>query len=301
MESIPYNKGLKPLFYRYFENFFAFIINLLTFISIILLILIIAFIFKESVAVFQYTTVIKFIIGKSWHPLADPPAISILPMLLATIAVSFLALLIAVPLGVGCALFISNVCSENTKRIIRPLIDVLVGIPSVIYGFIGMMVLVKFFETRFSVASGESLLAGGIILAIMILPFVVSTCDETMSKIAHRYIPSSQALGVNNWYMLAHLILPISRKGILAGTILALARAMGETMAVMMVAGNSPLMPISLFQQVMPIPALIALEMGSAPIGSPHYHALFGAGLVLMALLLVINVGIFYIRKKIDF
>src|SRR5699024_1912283 len=156
-----------------------------------------------------------------------------------------------------------------------------------------------FFEIKFNFASGESVLAGGILLAVMMLPFIISTCDETMEKVYKDYYQYSSALGISKSYMIRKIVLPNSRKGILAAIVLALGRGMGETMAVMMVIGNAPIMP-RLFQKCQTIPSLIALEMGMAEVGSLHYHALFASGFILMIMLFIINIVLHFIKKSID-
>jgi len=185
------------------------------------------------------------------------------------------------------------------KRFIRGIVDVLAGIPSVVYGFIGLLVLVKFFEVKFSFSSGESVLAGGIILSIMMLPYIISTCDESMEKVYKEYAQYSNALGVSKSYMIRKIVIPESRRSILASIVLALGRGMGETMAVMMVIGNAPIMP-KLLKKCQTIPSLIALEMGMAEVGSLHYHSLFAAGFILMLILFIINIFLYFIKKRMD-
>ena len=160
------------------------------------------------------------------------------------------------------------------------------------------MVVIKFFETKFLFAAGESVLAGGIILSIMMLPFIISTCEESMEKIYNEYSTYSNALGTSKSYMIRKVILPNSKRSILASTVLALSRGMGETMAVMMVIGNAPIMP-KLLGKCQTIPSLIALEMGMAEVGSLHYHGLYAAGFVLMMILLIINILLYIIKRKI--
>ncbi|QEK12411.1 phosphate ABC transporter permease subunit PstC [Crassaminicella thermophila] len=285
--------------HRKFEKIFAIIIKLLTFFSIIMLSFIIIFIIKESIPVFKKVSLLDFLFKMEWNPLGEPQSISIFPMILASIYVSLLAIIIALPIGVGSAIFLSSVLSEKIRKILKPAIDILAGIPSVIYGLIGLLVLVKFFEVNFDFSSGESVLAGGILLSIMILPYIISTCDESMIRISKQYKIMSEGLGVSKWHMIRYLILPASKKSIFAGSILALGRAMGETMAVMMVIGNSPVLP-KLFGKAQTISALIALEMGGAEVDSLHYHALFAAGFVLMMILFFINMIFHYIIKNID-
>ncbi|MGI5999046.1 MAG: PstC family ABC transporter permease, partial [Lutispora sp.] len=203
------------------------------------------------------------------------------------------------PIGVGRALLLSGYVKERPRLIIRGLIDIIAGIPSVIFGFIGLMVLVKFFEKFFDFPSGESVLAGGILLAVMVLPYIISTCDETMDKLYRKHSPAAQAMGISKIYILRTIVLPQSLRGIVAATVLAFGRAMGETMAVMMVIGNAPIMP-RLLGKCQTIPSLIALEMGMAEVGSLHYHALFAAGFVLIVILLMINVALYYVKRSLN-
>lgn len=282
------------------EKIFSLFIKICTFFSISLLAFILFFIIKESIPIFKKVSILKYLFGSGWRPLSSPPSFSIFPMILSTLYVSVLAIIIALPIGVGCALFLSSFIKEDIKEIIKAFIHMLAAIPSVIYGLIGLLVLVKFFENHFSISSGESILCGGILLSIMILPYIISTCEESMAKIQEKYKVSSDALGVSKWHRIYHLILPASRKSILVGTVLAFGRAMGETMAIMMVIGNSPIFP-KLLGKGQTISSLIALEMGSAQIESLHYHAIFASGLVLMVLLFIINIIFYYMKKNISY
>jgi len=281
------------------ENVFSLIVKLLTGISLLLLAFIVIFIFKESLVFFKEVSIFKFVSGRTWNPLGSPDKLSILPIILGTIYVSLIGILIALPIGVGSAVVLSSYTNQKVKRVARSVIDILAGIPSVVYGFVGLLVLVKFFEVKFSFASGESVLAGGVLLSIMMLPFIISTCDESMEKVYRDYSQYSSALGVSKSYMIRKIILPQSRKSILASIVLALGRGMGETMAVMMVIGNAPIMP-KLLKKCQTIPSLIALEMGMAEVGSLHYHALFASGFVLIIILLIINTILYFIKKNID-
>lgn len=280
------------------NDIFKYIISILTVFSLLLLSFIILFILKESIVFFKEVSIIDFILGRKWNPLDSPDKLSIYPIILGTIYVSIIGIVIALPIGVGNAIVLSSYTNGEFKRIMRSLIDILAGIPSVIYGFIGLLVLVKFFEVRFSFASGESVLVGGIILAIMMLPFIVSTCEESMEKVYNEYSKTSNTLGVSKSYMIRKIVLPSSKRSILASGVLAFGRGMGETMAVMMVIGNSPIMP-KLLGRARTIPSLIALEMGMAEVGSLHYHGLYASGFVLMMILLIINVILYIIKRKI--
>lgn len=284
--------------WKSFDRLFEAGIKILTLFSMLLLSFIIIFIFKESLVFFREVPIIKFITGSTWNPLQSPDTLSILNIILGTLYVSTVAIIIALPIGVGSAVMLSGYVKEKPKLIIRGFIDVLAGVPSVIYGFIGLLVLVKFFERVFDFSSGESVLVGGILLSMMVLPYIISTCDETMGKMYKKHSGPSKALGISKSYMIRTIVLPKSIKSIMAAAVLSLGRAMGETMAVMMVIGNAPIMP-KLLGKCQTIPSLIALEMGMAEVGSLHYHGLFAAGFVLMAMLLIINIALYYIKRGI--
>ncbi|MCC5909187.1 MAG: phosphate ABC transporter permease subunit PstC [Clostridiaceae bacterium] len=286
--------------YKIIEKIFSPIIRLLALCSVLILFLIIAFILKESLVIFKEVPILQFLLGRSWRPVSNTPTFSILPIILASMYVSVTAIVIALPIGIGCAMFISFFIGDVSREVLKSIINILAGIPSVVYGLIGLLVIVKYFEVRFSLVAGESVLAGGILLAIMILPYIINTCSESMIEIKKKYMATSDVLGVSKLYMISHLVLPAVSKAIIASTVLALGRAMGETMAVMMVIGNAPIMP-KLLGKAQTIPSLIALEMGAAYVGSLHYHGLFAAGFVLMILLLLINIILYYIRRNISY
>jgi len=281
------------------EKIFEILIKILTAFSVLILAFVVIFIFKESLTFFKEVSIWKFITGRKWNPLGPPEELSILNIICGTVYVSLVGIAIALPIGIGTAVVLSCYTNENIKRLIRGILDILAGVPSVVYGFIGLLVVVKFFEVNFSFASGESVLSGGIVLSVMLLPFIVSTCDESMGKIYREYSQSSRALGVSKGYMIRNILLPASKRSILASVVLALGRGMGETMAVMMVIGNAPIIP-RLLGKTQTIPSLIALEMGMAEVGSLHYHALFASGFVLMIMLLIINGLLYFIKNKMD-
>lgn len=288
------------MFYHRLEKIFATTVRACTVVAVFILALVIILIFRESLAIFQQISLTEFIFGAEWRPVSHNPRIGLRPVLAATLALPALALLLALPVAVGAALFLAYACPRIFRRPLRTVIDIMAGIPSVIYGMMGLVFLIPYMEKTFSMSSGDSLLAGGILLAVMVLPFMISVMAESMEAAGIRHVKASQTLGVSRWYMLRNLILPLSRKGMIAGAVLGTSRAMGETMAVMMVVGNSPLMPDTLLSRVKPIPSLIALEMGSAPLGSQHYHAIFGAGFVLLMLLLAINLVFYWLRRQME-
>ncbi len=271
------------------DKLFKLIIKVIAIISLSLIALIVLFIFKESIALFKDYSFTKFIFSKEWNPLSNPVELGILPMILSTLYISFLAILIATPIAIGAALYISFFVNKRLKNLIHSFISILAGIPSVIYGFIGLLVVVKFIEITFNKESGESVLAGAIVLSIMIIPYIISNLEESFTKIYNKYGKASSSLGVSKNYMILNLIIPSAKRSIIASIVLALGRAMGETMAVMMVIGNAPIMP-KLLGKAETIPSLLALEVGSSELHSLHYYGLYASGFVLMIVLIIINI-----------
>lgn len=274
------------------------LIAALTAAAMAVLAFVIYFIVREALPIFEEVGLGELVLGRQWMPIdfTGVTSFGIFNFLAATIYVSVVGMALALLVGLGAALYLSCQASDRVRGYLYPVIDLLAGIPSVIYGFIGLVTLVRLFM-RAGVSTGSCVLAAGVLLAVMLLPFLVSSCSETMLAARRNYLPASQALGVSKWYAAAAVILPASWKNILLAMVLAIGRAMGETMAVMMVMGNANLFP-RLLGKGESIAAVIALEMGTAVVGSSHYHALYAAGLVLMVLLCAINVTIGLIREK---
>lgn len=282
------------------DKIFAFFICGMTVFSILVLGFVIYFIVREALPLFSEVSVLDFLFGSRWMPVDYTGTVSfgIFNFIAATIAVSFTALALALGAGLGAAVFLAFVATERLRSFLYPFVDLLAGIPSVIYGFVGLQVLVKLF-LKAGVPTGSCVLAAGILLAVILLPFLVSSCCETMLKEKEKYELAACALGVSRWYAAATVILPASGRNILLSMILAIGRAMGETMAVMMVMGNANLFP-RLLGKSESIASVIALEMGTAVYGSTHYHALYAAGMVLMLLLFLINGLIGLIRSRME-
>lgn len=274
------------------------ILGLLTLVTVLLLAFLIFFIFRESLPAIREVGLANMLLGDSWRPIiySDAPSFGFRNMILSTLYVSALAVFFALIVGVGCALFLACAANERQRTLVMPYIDLLASIPSVVYGFVGLYIVVKFFE-KCGMATGESVLAGGIVLSVMILPYMISSCCDTMVRLRNRYQAASHALGVSRWYMAGQMVLPASVRGILISMALAPGRAMGETMAVMMVMGNSIGFP-RLLGKGETISSLIAMEMGIAVVGSTHYSALYTAGFVLMILLFAINLGFESLKRK---
>ena len=280
------------------DRLFQTVMGLFAFLTVLLLAFLIWFIFRESLPAIREVGLKALLLGEKWRPLiySGEPSYGMRNMILSTLYVSALAVLFALIIGVGCALYIACRATQRQRTLLMPYIDLLASIPSVVYGFIGLYIVVKFFE-KLGRPAGESILAGGIVLSVMILPYMISSCCDTMVRLYNCYEAASRGLGVSRWYMASQLVLPASIRGILISMALATGRAMGETMAVMMVMGNSLAFP-KLLGKGETISALIAMEMGIAEVGSTHYSALYTAGLVLMVLLFVINIVFEGLKKK---
>lgn len=240
-----------------------------------------------------------FIAGKEWFPTAEPAVqLGVLPLILGTLLVSFFAILFALPVGLATAIYMAEVADERVRKILKPIIELLAGIPSVVYGFFGLIAIVPLIHDWFNLPVGETALAGSIVLAIMALPTIITVSEDAIRNTPRSMKEASLALGANRWQTISRVVIPYSMSGISAAAILGIGRAIGETMAVLMVTGNSAIMPHSLLQPVRTIPATIAAELGEAPKGGVHYKALFALGCLLFIITLVINLWVQYISSK---
>ncbi|HLW08470.1 MAG TPA: phosphate ABC transporter permease subunit PstC, partial [Marinilabiliaceae bacterium] len=243
--------------------------------------------------------VADFFGGKEWMPTATPtPLFGVLPLILGTLLVSFFAILFALPLGLGVAIYLSELASNRTRKLMKPTIELLAGIPSVVYGFFGLVVLVPLVQKVFHLPVGETALAGSVILAIMALPTIITIAEDAIRNVPLAMREASVALGASHWQTIYKVILPYSRSGITAAAVLGIGRAIGETMAVLMVTGNAAIMPHSLFQSVRTIPATIAAELGESPAGGAHYQSLFLLGSILFIITMVISITAEVISKR---
>ncbi len=258
-------------------------------VSILAILFIFVFIFSQGLPIFERVSISNFLFNTQWRPTATSPSFGILPLVYGSLLVTGLALLIAVPLGILGAIYIAEISHPKLKEILKPVIEILSAIPSVVYGFFGLLVLVPFIKNTFGLPVGETALTGGIILAIMVLPTILSISEDAMSSVPREYKEASLALGATRWRTIRSVTIPAAASGISIGIILGFGRAIGETIAVMMVCGGSPIIPISIFSPVRTMPQTIAAEMGEAVFGSVHYNALFALGIVLFIITFLLN------------
>ena len=240
-----------------------------------------------------------FFVGQEWMPTSTPTAqFGALPLILGTLWVSFFAILIALPLGIGVAIYMSELAGERIRRLMKPAIELLAGIPSVVYGFFGLIVLVPLIQKIFNLPVGETAFAGSLVLAIMALPTIITVAEDAMRSTPAAMREASLSLGANQWQTIYRVVVPYASSGISAAVILGIGRAIGETMAVLMVTGNAAVMPISLFEPIRTIPATIAAELGEAPTGGTHYKALFLMGCILFIITLAMSIFAEMVSKK---
>ncbi|MGQ9787933.1 MAG: phosphate ABC transporter permease subunit PstC [Candidatus Hadarchaeaceae archaeon] len=257
--------------------------------SILAVFFIFLFIITQGLPLFIKVNPSDFFFNLTWRPTATPPSFGIIPLILGSLLVTGLALIISVPLGIFGAIYISEISGARIREMLKPTIEVLSGIPSIVYGLFGLLFLVPLIQKTFDLPTGETALTGGIILAIMVLPTILSISEDAMSSVPIEYKEASLALGATKWRTIRSVTLPAAASGITAGIILGFGRAIGETIAVMMVTGGAPVVPISIFSPVRTMPQTIAAEMGEAVFGGTHYNSLFAIGIVLFTITLILN------------
>jgi len=256
--------------------------------SILAVGLICFFLFANGLPAIAKIGAFEFLGGTEWSPADVPPVFGILPMIVGSLYVTAGAIIIGVPIGVLTAVFLSHVCPKRIYRMVKPGVELLAGIPSVVYGFFGMAVIVPL--------AGNSILAACILLGIMILPTVIGIAESALRAVPSQYYEGSLALGAGHYRSVFHVVLPAAKSGILAAVVLGVGRAIGETMAVIMVAGNQARMPVSLFKGVRTLTANIVIEMGYA--AELHREALIATGVVLFVFILIINMSFSALKRR---
>ena len=255
--------------------------------------------FKGKILDDHEISVSEVFTGKEWFPTATPaPQFGFVPLILGTVWVTVFAILFALPFGLAVSIYMSEVASERMRKVLKPVIELLNGIPSVVYGFFGLIVIVPLLQDVFGLPVGESGLAGALVLAIMALPTIITVSQDAMMNCPRSQREASLALGATRWQTIYKVVMPYSVSGITSAVVLGIGRAFGETMAVLMVTGNAAVIPLSITDPLRTIPATIAAELGEAPAGGPHYQSLFLLGVVLFFITLIINSSVEYISSR---
>ncbi len=270
----------------------------IAFVSIAFLLLILFFLIHEGIPIFQKVGIRDFLFGRFWYPTADPPDFGIFPLIAGSFFVTVVSALISVPLGIMTAIYLAEIASPGIREAVKPLMELLASIPSVVVGFFGMVLVAPFLQDFFDIATGLNLFNASLMLAFMSIPTICTISEDAICAVPGELKEASLALGANHLETIFKVILPASLPGVSTAVILGMSRAIGETMVVLMVSGGAAIIPESLFDPVRPMPAAIAAEMAEAPFRSDHYHALFAIGLVLLAFNFVFNSIADYVSYK---
>ena len=280
------------------EKVFEIIFLLVACISIVAVAMICIFLFANGIPAMGKIGLGKFLGGQVWKPGNDK--YGIFPMIIGSLYITGGAIVVGVPIGIFTAVFLAKYCPEGLYKIMKPATELLAGIPSVVYGFFGLMVIVPAVRMIFGTdnTDGMSILTASFLLGIMILPTIIGVTETSIRSVNNAYFKGALALGATKEASIYRCVIPAAKSGILAGVVLGIGRAIGETMAVLMVTGNAAVIPTTILEPLRTIPATIAAELGEAPAGGPHYQALFLLGVVLFFITLIINFSVEYISSK---
>jgi phosphate transport system permease protein len=261
-------------------------------------VLIFAFLIKESIPFFQQRSLASFVGGPNWYPLEPSDIFGALPLIGGTLVTTVVAIAIALPVGVTCAVYMSELAPSRLKNVLKSTVEILAGIPSVVIGFIGLTIVGPWLKDAMHLSTGLTAFTGSVLLALMALPTIISISEDALNAVPGDYRAASLALGASRLQTIWKAVVPAAGRGILAAMMLGLGRAIGETMTVLMATGNAanvpsklfePIAENSLFQSIRTLTATIAAEMGETPVNSLHYHALFALGLTLFVITFCVN------------
>jgi len=283
---------------RPIEFFITWFIRLTGYSSILFVVLILFFLISEGLPALGEVS-LGTLFSTRWYPIES--YYGILPLILGSLVVTIGAMLIAVPFGIGTAVYLSEVARPVVREILKPLVEILAGLPSVMLGFLGIQVVSPFLREFLDLPTGLTAFAGSLLLGGIAIPTIVSIAEDAMNNVPQSYRQGALALGATRWQTMWGVTFPAARSGIITAIMLGLGRAIGETMTVMMVTGNAPIMPNSvkaLFMPIRTMTATIASEMGEVAAGSTHYHVLFFIGIVLFLLALIVNITASWISMQ---
>ena len=280
------------------ETLYQWAFTAVAFTSLLFLLGIIIVLFREGMPVLLSVNPVKFLTGMHWYPTFDPPSFGILPLIVGSAIVTIGAMVFAVPLGIGAALYLHELASDRTRRLLKPAVEILSAVPSIVFGFFGMVIVAPFVQNLFHIPTGLNSFTAAVVLGIMAIPTIASLSEDALGFVPRSFKEASYALGATRWQTLIKVILPAAGSGVSTAVILGMSRIVGETMTVLMVSGGAAALPHSTFDPVRPMTSTIAAEMGEAVTGSPHYSALFAIGLVLFCVTLILNLISEHISRK---
>ncbi len=268
------------------------------FISVVVLALIMLFLFMEGLPTFRFISPGHFLFGSDWYPTDENPDFGIFPLLMGSVTVTALSSLIAIPLGIMTAIYLAEIATPRVREVIKPMVELLASLPSVVIGFFGMVVVAPFLQNVLDIPVGLNLFNAALMLAFMSVPTITSVSEDAIHSVPRELREASLALGATQFETIAKVVIPASLSGISTAVILGMSRAIGETMVVLMVAGGAALVPGSIFDPIRPMPSSIAAEMAEAPFRSQHYYALFAIAIVLFLMTFLFNLAADYISNK---
>ncbi|MFQ5997385.1 MAG: phosphate ABC transporter permease subunit PstC [Dehalococcoidales bacterium] len=258
-------------------------------LAVVVLLGVLVLLLREGLPIFAHTPPWEFFFGTKWYPVSEPPTFGIMPFFVATLWITLVATALAVPIGVGCAAYLAEVAPSKIRETLKPIIELLAGIPSVVMGFIGLMLLSPLVQSAFNLNTGLSGLTAAILLSMMSLPIIVSVSEDALRAVPDDFRKAAYALGATKWETIRYVCIPGALSGISAAIMLGVGRAIGETMTVLMVAGGALAVPYSPTEPMMPMTAAIASGIGNAVRGGLQYQALFAIGLILFTMTLTVN------------
>ncbi len=266
--------------------------------SITILFMISVFLFMEGLPIFKVVSVKDFIFGSYWYPTSDPPDFGIFPLIIGSVVVTILSAAVSIPLGVMSAVYLAEIARVKIREIVKPIVELLAALPSVVIGFFGMVIVAPFLQNVLDIPTGLNIFNASLMLAFMSVPTICSISEDAIYSVPTNLKEASLALGATHLETIVRVVLPASISGISTAIILGMSRAIGETMVVLMVAGGAAMVPASIFDPARPMPASIAAEMAEAPFRGDHYYALFATGIVLFVFVFIFNIIAEHIAHK---
>jgi len=266
--------------------------------SVVIVVLIFTFLFSNGLQAFRDIDLMRFLTGTIWQPVSEEPKYGLVPMLTGSLLVTGLSIVFSVPISILCATYLSQVASSTVREIAKPIIEMLAAIPSVVYGFVALVIIADMIQGAFHNPIRLNALNASIVLTLMVAPTIVSISEDAISSVPQEYKEAALALGASKWEMISRVILPSSLSGIFVAVMLGVGRAIGETMAVLMAAGNAAVVTFNPLASVETMTAVIAIEMGEVTFNSTHFYALFAVGGVLFVFTLAINLVAQIIVKR---
>lgn len=266
--------------------------------GIVVLIFILGFLIANGLPVLESTSLGDMFFSKDWYPTEEPPALGMAALIAGTLAATLLSSVMAIPVSIALAIFSAEIAPRRVRQCFKVLFEMLGFLPSIVLGFIGMMIIAPWMQVGLGIPSGLNLLNSSILLGFLIIPSVASLSDEALAAVPGELRDASYALGATRLETIFKVVFPSALPGIIAATLLGVMRALGETMVVLMAAGGAAILPAMFTDPIRPLTSTIAAEMGETPVGSTHYHALFFAGLILLIMTLAINLASLYVEKR---